>query len=88
VGVTESAFALSLDPLDGPIFEGELVGRSFADDFHMGGDYLATSCQFREASISGTFAADFGSFEARETQVFGPPGQEVTVVRLHRAHRR
>jgi hypothetical protein len=54
----------------------------------MGGDYLANACQFREASITGTFAADLGSFEAHETEIYGPPGREFTVVRLHRAHRR
>lgn len=88
VGVTERAFALSGDPVDGPVFEGEIQGRSFADDYHYGGDYLASHCQFREAWLSGVFSDDLNAFEAQETQIYGPPGNEFTVIRHHRARRR
>ena len=68
-------------PTDGIPFEGPLAGHEFSGSYYQGDDYLSWVCQFKGASIRGTFSEDFTSFEATETLVWGPPDNESKVVR-------
>lgn len=51
-----------------------------------GGSFVATSpardapsaCSLHQIWFSGVFSDDFGSFEAYETDVYGPPGDQLT----------
>ena len=90
VVIENSTFLIAYDfewvnGYDSPRYEGTLNGLKFVDDYRHP-LYPATSCQFRESSISGSFSADLLSFEMRETYVYGPRGKnEYRVVTLHRA---
>jgi len=85
--VTYTDESVSLDedmanwPTDDLQYSGTLRGRGFTATYKTSGDYLAWVCQFREASISGTFSDDFTSFEAQESLIWGPPENETRVER-------
>lgn len=68
-------------PTDHNPYSGKLTGRQFAGEFSMGADYLRYVCQFKGATIVGSFSEDFSTFEAVATLVWGPPGGETTVMR-------
>ena len=69
-------------------FSGRLSGSTFAASFFQGADYASYVCQFREASLTGTFSPDFSSFEGVEQLVWGTPNQETRVERRWIARRR
>jgi hypothetical protein len=68
-------------PSDDVPLTGTLSGAEFSASYSVGADYLRWACQFKEATLSGRFSADFNSFEAMETLVWGPPNAETTVHR-------
>jgi len=68
-------------PTDDIPYAGTLTGGQFTATYASGSDYLRYVCQFKGGSLSGTFSADFSSFEALETLTWGPPGNETTVQR-------
>jgi hypothetical protein len=72
---------------DSTFFTGTLRGRSFEAHHQSIPDYLNYGCQFREASLTGTFAADFDTFEVHEVLFFGPPDNEGRVERVWRGRR-
>ena len=74
-------------PTDHIPFSGTLTGRNFTATYVQGSDYLSYVCQFKGAELSGSFSADFSSFEAEETLVWGPPGAETVVKRQWVARR-
>jgi hypothetical protein len=75
-------------PTDDIPYSGSLTGAQFTAAYSSGGDYLKYVCQFKGGTLSGTFSTDSSSFEALETLVWGPPGQETTVQRRWTASRR
>lgn len=68
-------------------YAGTIADRQFTATYSEGDDYLRWVCQFKGATLSGSFSADFSSFEADETLVWGAPGAETTVQRRWRATR-
>jgi len=68
-------------PTDDVPFSGTLDGLQFTAAYASAPDYLRYVCQFRGGTLSGSFNADFTTFEATETLVWGPPGGETTVQR-------
>jgi hypothetical protein len=85
--ITITGAAISLDedmrnwPSDHIPFAGALSGRQFTAAYASGNDYLKYVCQFKGATITGTFSDDFSTFDGLETLVWGPPGGETTVSR-------
>ena len=79
--------AISLDedmanwPTDDVPFAGTLAAQRFTGTYQQGADYLRYVCQFREATLEGTFNADFTTFEATERLAWGPPGGDSVVTR-------
>lgn len=68
-------------PTDHIPFSGTLEGQEFNARYFQGDDYARWVCQFREAHLAGRFSADFLTFEAMETLVWGVPGQGTVVER-------
>lgn len=68
-------------PTDDVAYSGVLTGRRFAVTYHGGSDYQNYVCAFREASLAGSFSADFRTFEGVETLIWGAPGEETIVQR-------
>jgi hypothetical protein len=67
-------------PTDDLPYFGHLAGTQFSATYTAAADYADYVCQFREATISGSFTSD-STFEAVETLVWGRPGVETTVHR-------
>ena len=65
-------------PTDGLAYTGPLTGAQFDAMSTDGGGGV---CRFRGSTIHGTFSADFTTFEADETLVWGPPSNETRVQR-------
>lgn len=74
---TADSFTLDFE-LGNHWYSGRLEGRSFAGNYTPALDYAASPCGYT-SSISGTFASDFSSFEARETLILGPPENQQRV---------
>ena len=68
-------------PTDDVAFSGTLNGQRFTATNPSDPNYLKYVCQFRGGTLEGIFNADFTSFDATETLVWGPPGAETTVQR-------
>ena len=68
-------------PTDHIPFSGTLRERRFTATYSSGDDYLRWVCQFKGATLSGTFSQDLLSFEALEELTWGPPGDETKVQR-------
>ena len=82
VTITADTVVLEEDMEDYPNhieFSGRLSGSTFTASFFQGADYASYVCQFREASLTGAFSADFSSFEGVEQLVWGTPNQETRV---------
>lgn len=86
VEVAGTTIALNEDmsnwPTDHIPFTGTLDGRHFTARYWQGDDYLRWVCQFREATITGTFSEDFSAFEAHEVLYWGAPSDETRVERV------
>jgi hypothetical protein len=84
--ITDTPNGISLDedlrnsPTDDVPNSGHLAGTQFSATYTAGADYADYVCQFREATISGSFTSD-STFEAVETLVWGRPEVETTVHR-------
>jgi hypothetical protein len=84
--IAVSADAISLDedtpnwPTDDLPYSGHLAGAQFTATYASASNYADFVCQFREATISGTFTSD-STFEAEETLVWGRPSSETSVKR-------
>jgi hypothetical protein len=91
VTIKDQSVALDEDmsnwPTDHIAFAGESRGQDFTARYFQGDDYARYVCQFREAHLTGRFSADFSSFEALETLVWGVPGNETIVQRRWSASR-
>lgn len=74
-------------PTDHLPYEGTLRAREFSAFYLQGGNFSAAPCQFREAWLEGSFDESFTSFEARETLIWGAPGNETRVERRWRVRR-
>jgi hypothetical protein len=85
ITITGESISLEEDmqnwPTDHIPFSGTLTGTKFTATYSQGNDYLRWVCQFKGGELSGSFSADFSSFEAYETLVWGPPEQETRVQR-------
>jgi hypothetical protein len=87
-----SGNSISLDedmpnwPTDDIPYSGTLSGTQFNATYSSGSDYLRWVCQFREATLTGTFNADFSTFEAMETLAWGTPETGTTVQRRWSGH--
>jgi hypothetical protein len=68
-------------PTDGIPFSGALDGHGFTASYFQGADYLEYVCRFKGATLTGSFAEGFTSFDADETLTWGPPGNETVVQR-------
>ncbi len=68
-------------PSDHIPFSGTLSSHQFTATYTSGDDYLRYVCQFKGATLNGSFSEDFSSFEALETLVWGPPEGEPTMQR-------
>lgn len=84
--ITVTADSILLDedtsnwPTDDVPYSGHLDGAQFTTSYKSGSDYARYVCQFREATLNGSFTSD-STFDAVETLVWGEPGKEATVVR-------
>jgi len=84
--ITVTADQISLDedtpnwPTDDLPYSGHLAGTQFTATYKSDSNYAAFVCQFREASISGTFTSD-STFVADETLIWGTPALETSVKR-------
>ena len=84
--ITVTADQISLDqdtpnwPTDDLPYSGHLAGAQFTATYKSDSNYAAFVCQFREASIFGTFTSD-STFVADETLIWGTPGLETSVKR-------
>jgi hypothetical protein len=67
-------------PSDDLPYSGNLSGAGFLAGYNGPSNYADYVCQFRGASITGSFTSD-STFEAVETLVWGRPGSETTVQR-------
>lgn len=85
ITITGDSIALAVDmrnwPTDHTPYSGSLSGRQFTASYDQGADYAKYICQFKVGTLSGRFSADFSSFEAVETLVWGVPGAERTAQR-------
>jgi hypothetical protein len=85
--ITATADAISLDedmgnwPTDDVPYSGHLAGAHFTATYRSADNYADSACQFREATISGTFTTD-SSFDAEETLVWGTPATETSLTRV------
>jgi hypothetical protein len=81
---TDGAILLDEDmrnwPTDDGPYSGTLVGAQFTASYAGDANYAQFACQFREATLTGTFTSD-STFEALETVIWGRPGMETTVQR-------
>ena len=68
-------------PVDHMRYSGTLTGTGFGGSYATGSNYLDFFCELRGGTLSGNFSADFRSFDATETLIWGPPGEERTVER-------
>ena len=59
-------------------YRGTLMERDFETMVVMSKSTPVRNCEWREVWVSGTFAEDFGSFEAYQTYVYGPPEAQTT----------
>jgi hypothetical protein len=84
ITVTPDGISLDEDmrnsPTDDLPYLGHLAGAQFSATYTAAADYADYVCQFREATISGSFTSD-STFEAVETLVWGRPEVETTVHR-------
>lgn len=84
--LTVTGDAISLDedlsnwPTDDLPYSGHLDGTQFTASYSNGSDYAKYVCQFREATLTGSFTSD-STFDATETLVWGTPATQTTVVR-------
>jgi hypothetical protein len=84
--ITMTTDGISLDedmrnfPTDDLPYSGHLAGAQFTATYTSASNYADFVCQFREATISGSFTSD-STFDAVETLVWGRPGMETTVKR-------
>lgn len=84
--IIQSADAISLDedmrnwPTDDILYSGHLDRAQIAASYASASNYADYVCQFREASLTGSFTSD-STFDAVETLIWGTPGTETTVVR-------
>lgn len=62
-------------------FSGSLTGLDFKTSASSNGNPLQSSCLFRGGTLTGTFSADFSTFDATEDLLWGQPGAEVHVQR-------
>jgi hypothetical protein len=85
ITITGDSISLEEDmrnwPTDHIAYSGTLTGTQFTANYSQGSDYLRWVCQFRGAALTGSFSANFSSFQALETLAWGPPEQETTVQR-------
>jgi hypothetical protein len=88
VAITGSAVVMDEDvpnwPNDHIPYRGSLDGQRFTATYSQGADYRDYVCQFKGAELEGRFSADFSSFEATETLVWGAPGAETIIKRQWR----
>lgn len=75
-------------PTDHIGYAGTLSGEDFTATYSSLDDYARWVCQFREAHLTGRFRADFSTFEAQETLVWGAPEHETVVRRRWSVSRR
>jgi hypothetical protein len=68
-------------PTDHMRYSGTSTGRQFAGSYATGSEYLDFFCELRGGKLTGNFSADLLTFEATETLIWGPPGEERTVNR-------
>jgi len=68
-------------PTDHLPFSGVLSGQDFNAFYTNNGNYLGSTCQFRDGKLTGRFSQDFSTFEAMETLTWGPPNAETRVQR-------
>ena len=84
IAVTADAISLDEDtpnwPTDDLPYSGHLAGAQFTATYTSASNYADFVCQFREATISGTFTSD-STFEAEETLLWGRPSSETSVKR-------
>jgi hypothetical protein len=74
-------------PTDDLPYSGTLSGTHFEATYSQGDDYLRWACQFRGATMTGDFSADFSTFQAAETLGWGAPETGSTVERQWRGRR-
>jgi len=87
VAVSGNITASSGGDLDGAWYTGNLSGLEFVTQWDPGIDAVG-ACDYRETWFTGHFAADFRSFEAYQTDVYGPPQSEKTIEYRWSARRR
>ncbi len=79
VAITGDSILLTLfDEWDQAEYPGTLTGQSFVATVVVNSASPVRNCEWREVWVSGTFAEDFGSFEAYQTYVYGPPEAQTT----------
>jgi hypothetical protein len=73
-------------PTDDLDFRAPLIGpnRAFSATYSMGSNYAGYICQFKEATLVGTFNDELTVMEGTETLVWGLPDNETRVVRTWR----
>ena len=74
-------------PTDDLPYSGSVRGTHFEGTYYQGDDYLKWVCQFRGATITGDFDADFSTFQAVETLGWGTPETGTSVERRWVARR-
>jgi hypothetical protein len=74
-------------PSDDLPYSGSVRGTHFEATFYQGDDYLRGACQFRAATITGDFSADFSTFQAVEMLGWGTPEAGTAVERRWVARR-
>jgi hypothetical protein len=81
----DAAIMLEVDMVNYPVdhmrYTGTSTGRQFSGSYATGIDYLDFFCELRGGNLSGNFSPDRLTFEANETLIWGPPGEERTVLR-------
>jgi hypothetical protein len=91
IQMTGSSITLDQDlpnwPSDDLPYAGSVRGTHFEATYFQGDDYLRWVCQFRAATITGDFKADFSTFEAVETLGWGTPESGTSVERRWVARR-
>jgi hypothetical protein len=68
-------------PTDDTPYKGSATGQQFTATHDQGPHYLDYVCQFRGGTLTGSFNADFSTFEATEILVWGPPENDLKVQR-------
>ena len=91
IQMTGSSITLDQDlpnwPSDDLPYSGTVRGSHFEGTYYQGDDYLRWVCQFRGATITGDFDADFSTFQAVETLGWGTPETGTSVERRWVARR-